>query len=405
MPDRGRPLTWLRGDVAAFVIVFGILVALVGVAPRWFNVAQRQDAPGRTLHGMVVRIVEDHEQQTERGVQRTRVLEVAVEGRVVTVEEQTRAGQIGLVPPQPGNAVLVQSTPAPSGGEAFYIVDHGRSRTLWVLGAVFVALVLFVGRWYGVRSLLGLAVTYLILMRFIIPAILSGYSPLVISMVGGIGIMASTLALAHGIDRKSGAAIGGTAAALVLIVGLSQIAIVAAKLTGLVGDDEASTVFALFGGAIDARGLLLSGILIGALGALDDVTMTQSSAVFELRDANPMLQPRGLYERGMRIGRDHIASIVNTLVLAYAGASLPLLVILASQTEGVGTLLSREFLASEVVRTVVGSIGIVAAVPLTTAIAAMLAAGPPPPAVAPIAPIAPILPDEPVDAAPPSAEA
>ena len=118
------------------------------------------------------------------------------------------------------------------------------------------------------------------------------------------------------------------------------------------------------------------------LAASDNVniidTMTQASAVFELHDANPSLQPRGLYERGMRIGRDHIASIVNTLVLAYAGASMPLLVILASQTEGLGTLLNREFLASEIVRTVVGSIGIVAAVPLTTAIAAMLAGTHPP---------------------------
>jgi len=339
---------------------------------------------------MVVRVVEEREEATDRGQQRTRVLEVAVDSRVVIVEEQTTAGAIGLVPPQAGDAVLVQSTQAPTGGEVFYIVDHGRTRTLWIFGALFVGLVLFVGRWYGVRSLLGLAVTYLVLMRFIIPAILSGYSPLVVSLIGGVGIMASTLALAHGIDRKSTAAIGGTAAALVLIVVLSQIAIVAAKLTGLVGDDEASTVFVLFGGAIDARGLLLSGILIGALGALDDVTMTQSSAVFELREANPTLQPRGLYERGMRIGRDHIASIVNTLVLAYAGASLPLLVILASQTEGMSTLLNREFLASEIVRTLVGSIGIVAAVPLTTAAAAMLATGQRPPDAPPAPPSTPL---------------
>jgi len=378
---------WLRGDLAAFVIVFAILVALVGVAPRWFELPERRDAPGQTLHGMVVRVVEEREESTDRGQQRTRILEVAVDSRVVTVEEQTTAGAIGLVPPQAGDAVLVQSTQAPTGGEVFYIVDHGRTRTLWIFGALFVALVLFVGRWYGVRSLLGLAVTYLVLMRFIIPAILSGYSPLLVSMVGGVGIMASSLALAHGIDRKSTAAIGGTAAALVLIVVLSQIAIVAAKLTGLVGDDEASTVFVLFGGAIDARGLLLSGILIGALGALDDVTMTQSSAIFELHDANPTLQPRGLYERGMRIGRDHIASIVNTLVLAYAGASLPLLVILASQTEGMSTLLNREFLASEIVRTLVGSIGIVAAVPLTTAVAAMLATGQRPAAAPPSTPV------------------
>ena len=388
MPDRVRGFFsggLVRGDLAAFAIVFAILVALVGVAPRAFHVAARQPS-GATQDGIVVRIVEEHETQTDRGVQRTRTLEVAVGGRVVNVEESTVAGEVSLVPPKAGDGVLVQSSPGPNGEEIHYIVDHLRTRTLWLLTAVFVGLVLFVGRWYGVRSLLGLAVTYLLLMRFIIPAILSGYSPLLVSLIGGVGIMASTLALAHGVDRKSGAAIGGTALALVLIVVLSQVAIIAAKLTGLVGNDEASTVFVLFGGAIDARGLLLGGILIGALGALDDVTMTQSSAVFELRDANPALQGRALYDRGMRIGRDHIASIVNTLVLAYAGASMPLLVILASQTEGVGTLLNREFLASEVVRTVVGSIGIVAAVPLTTALASMFASSQP---IAPSTPPAP----------------
>ena len=374
MPDRTRSDIW-RGDLAAFGIVLAILVALVGLAPRAFEVAQRPPV-NQAQDGRVLRVVSERTQPSDRGDVHVRVLEVALPEQVVTVEEGTSAREVSLVPAQPGDRVLVQSVPGPAGGESvYYIVDHQRSRVLWVFGAAFAVLVLFVGRWHGLRSLLSLGVTYLILMRFIIPGILSGYSPLVLSLVGGTAIMATTLVLAHGVDRKSTAAIAGTGIALVLIVALSQIAIVFAKLTGLVGDDEASTVFVLFGGAIDARGLLLSGILIGALGALDDVTMTQSSAIFELRDANPLLRPRELYERGMRIGRDHIASIVNTLVLAYAGASMPLLVILASQTEGVGTLLNREFLASEVVRTVVGSIGIVAAVPLTTAIAAMLAVG------------------------------
>jgi uncharacterized membrane protein len=254
---------------------------------------------------------------------------------------------------------------------------------LWALSVLFVALVLGVGRGFGLRALLSLGVTYLVLMRFVVPGILAGSSPLAVSLVGGIGIMASTLVLAHGADRKSAAAIGGTALALVAIVVLSQLAISAAKFNG-VGEDTAATVFTLFGGRIDARGLLLAGILIGALGALDDVTMTQSSTVFELRDANPALSGRDLYARGMRVGRDHIASIVNTLVLAYAGAALPLLVILASQSEGVGTLVNREFLATEVVRTLAGSIGIVAAVPLTTAFAAFMASrsrGPGPAAI------------------------
>ena len=384
MPDDARRSPF-RGDLAAFAIVAAILVALVVVAPRSFTVATRAaDSP--VEQGTVVRVVEEHSAPSDRGRQTTRVLEVAVGDRVATVRETTTEGDVGLVPPQPGDGVLLRATGGADGQPAYYIVDHLRTRALWVVTALFAALVVFVGRWHGVRSLFSLAVTYLILMRFIIPAILGGYSPLLVSVIGGVGIMASTLVLAHGADRKSGAAIGGTALALVLIVTLSQVAIVAAKLTGLVGNEEASTVFVLFGGAIDARGLLLGGILIGALGALDDVTMTQSSAVFELRDANPALAARALYRRGMRIGRDHIASIVNTLVLAYAGASMPLLVILASQTEGLGTLLNREFLAAEVVRTAVGSIGIVAAVPLTTAIAAALAVGQRPPAPPPPTP-------------------
>jgi uncharacterized membrane protein len=361
----------LRADVIALAVVSAILVVLAWVAPRGFHIDVRQ-AQSPTFDGTVVRVVSDNTTTTAQGVARTRVLEVATQGKTVTVQEVTTPGGAQLVPPQPGDHVLLQSSTGAGGEAIYYIVDRGRSGLLIAIAVLFVALVLFVGRWYGLRSLLGLGATYLILMRFVVPGILSGHSPLAISLVGGVGIMASTLVLAHGADRKSAAAVGGTALALVLIIVLSQVSIAAAKFTGL-ADDNAATVFQLFGGTIDARGLLLAGILIGALGALDDVTMTQSSTVFELREANPALDAWSLYARGMRVGRDHIAAIVNTLVLAYAGAALPLLMILASQSEGLGTLLNREFLATEVVRTIVGSIGIVAAVPLTTALAAFVA--------------------------------
>lgn len=357
-----------RADAIALVLVGAIVFALAVWLPRSFAVPDRL-SQGDTVPGTVLRVVAERTDTTgARGAVTIRTLEVEIAGVSVTVEETASRDDARLVPPEAGDRVLLQAIEG-ADGTRYFIVDHVRTRLLLALALGFALLVLLVGRWYGLRSLIGLAATYLILIRFILPGIIAGNSPLAISLVGGIGIMASTLVLAHGADRKSGAAIGGTALALVLIVVLSDLAIAAAKFTGI-ADEDAATVFHLLGGSIDARGLLLSGILIGALGALDDVTMTQASTVFELRDANPSLRRRDLYRRGMRVGRDHIASMVNTLVLAYAGASLPLLVILASQTEGVGTLISREFLATEIVRTIVGSIGIVAAVPLTTAIAA-----------------------------------
>ena len=368
----GRLGHLLGANFVGLAIVATILVALAVVAPRGFEVPLRADQ-GPTVEGEVLRVVSTRAEQTARGAMETRDLQVQLPDRVVVVEDARQAGAVVLVAPRPGDRVLLQSTPGADGTARYYIVDHVRTRLLLAIAVLFVALVVAVGRGYGLRALAGLGVTYVVLMRFVVPGILSGHSPLLVSLVGGIGIMASTLVLAHGADRKSAAAVGGTALALVAIVLLAQFAIAAAKFNGL-AEDNAATVFVLFDGRIDARGLLLAGILIGALGALDDVTMTQASTVFELREANPALSARELYVRGMRVGRDHIASIVNTLVLAYAGAALPLLVILASQREGGGSLLSREFLATEVVRTLAGSVGIVAAVPLTTALAAALAA-------------------------------
>jgi uncharacterized membrane protein len=245
------------------------------------------------------------------------------------------------------------------------------SALLWVAVA-FVAMVLLTGRLVGAMSLLGLAASMLVLLRFVVPGILSGHNPVLISVLGAIAIMATTLFLSHGVSRKSGVALAGTAISLVLTALLATIAIAAARVTGVASED-AATLQVLGGGGISASGLLLGGIIIGALGVLDDVTVAQASAVFELRRANPLLGALELYRRAMNVGRDHIAATVNTLVLAYAGASLPLLMLLAIQGESLGIQLNREFVAIEVLRALVGSIGIVAAVPLTTSLAALVA--------------------------------
>ena len=146
-----------------------------------------------------------------------------------------------------------------------------------------------------------------------------------------------------------------------------------ARLTGIATDDASTLQVLLGNGVIDPRGLLLGSMILGAVGVLDDVTTTQASAVAELHEANPTLSSAELFRRGMNVGRDHIAATTNTLLLAYAGTALPLTLILSAQQQPVGILLSFDALATEVVRTVVGSIGIVAAVPLTTAIAAFSA--------------------------------
>jgi len=205
----------------------------------------------------------------------------------------------------------------------------------------------------------------------VLPSILDGHDPLAVAVVGSCLIMFAVLYLTHGFSARTSTAVLGTLASLVLIGLLGAAFSAAARLTGL--DDQASNLIATLGTGVDARGLLLAGMIIGALGVLDDVTVTQTSAVWELRRANPHLGPPALFAAAMRIGRDHVASAVNTLVLAYAGASLPLLLLFTLSGRSLGEVVTAQDVATEVVRTLVGSIGLVASVPITTALAAVVA--------------------------------
>ena len=187
------------------------------------------------------------------------------------------------------------------------------------------------------------------------------------------------LYLTHGLTARTSTAVLGTMVSLTLIGVLGALWAGFAKLTGL--DDDTSALVGLLDRPIDTRGLLLAGVVIGALGVLDDVTVTQTSAVWELRAANPAMSRLELYNAALRIGRDHVASAVNTLVMAYAGAALPLLLYSSIAGVGLGNILSSQVIAQEVVRTLVGSIGLVAAVPITTFLAATVAAAEPAPTV------------------------
>ena len=289
------------------------------------------------------------------------------QGQVVTltsgedVARSLRVGQ-GVIVIRAGGDVPLESR--------YQISDVERGTPLAVLTVLFVLAVLALGRLRGAAALLGLVLSLLVLVKFLVPALLVGRDPLITAVVGAMAVMIFVLLLAHGPNVRTAVAMISTAICLLLIVGLSVVFVRLAGLTGLTSD-ETGYVAGVFG-QLDLRGLLLAGIVIGALGLLDDVTVTQVSTVWELRNANPAMPGRELYAAGLRVGRDHIASTVNTLLLAYAGASLPLLVIFTASGEGFLPTVTTAVVAEEVVRTLAGSIGLVAAVPVATGLAALV---------------------------------
>jgi uncharacterized membrane protein len=252
----------------------------------------------------------------------------------------------------------------------YYFNDYQRRTPLLVLAAIFVAAVLTLGRLQGLRALVSLAVTGVVMLAFVFPSILDGHDPTAVALIGAAVIAIAALYLTHGMTDMITVALLGTFAALGLTAVLAAVFAEWAQFSGFASEDALYLTIA--SAEIDVRGLVLAGIVIGSLGVLDDVTVTQVSAVWQLHEANPSYGARRLYASAIVIGRDHIASTVNTLVLAYAGATLPLLLIFTQAGRSLGTVAEGELVAVEIVRALVGSIGLVAAVPLTTGLAALV---------------------------------
>ncbi|MGW2278334.1 YibE/F family protein [Streptomyces sp. NPDC001770] len=269
-----------------------------------------------------------------------------------------------------GQGVVLAYAPDAPHDLQYSVTDVDRKLPMALLAGIFAVAVVVVGRLRGVMALVALAVSFAVLTLFILPAILQGSNPLLVAVVGASAIMLIALYTCHGVTARTSVAVIGTLISLVLIGLLGSVFIDWAGLTGNT-DDNTGLIHGLYPD-IDMSGLLLAGVIIGSLGVLDDVTVTQTSSVWELHQANPAMGARGLYRAGIRIGRDHIASVVNTLVLAYAGAALPLLLLFSIAQSSVGTVANSELVAEEIVRTLVGSIGLVASVPVTTALAALV---------------------------------
>jgi uncharacterized membrane protein len=269
----------------------------------------------------------------------------------------------------PGDKVKLTVVPGPSGQRIYQISDFQRGRPLLMLAVAFALAVVAFGRWRGLTALAGLAVTFAVLVLFVVPGILAGQQPLLIAIVGSAAIALTVLYLTHGFTLSTSIAVVGTLASLTLTGLLSVAAIDAVHLSGLTDENS---FYLRQGYEINLQGLLLAGIVIGSLGVLDDITVTQVAAVNELAAASPTYRFRQLYRAATRVGRAHIASVINTIVLAYAGASLPLLLLITSANQPLSQVVTGQLIAQEIVRAIVGTLGLIAAVPITTALSALL---------------------------------
>lgn len=256
------------------------------------------------------------------------------------------------------------------GATTYGFYDYERGWPLAMLAVIFAVVIVAVARWRGLRALIGIVVAFAILVVFMLPALRDGEPAVPVALVASSAILFSVIYLAHGVSLRTSAALLGTLTAMLLSALLSWAAIELTHLTGL--SQEQNNEVAAYLGHVSIHGLLLAGFIIGSLGVLNDVTITQASAVFELAHLSHESR-RQIFLRGMRVGSDHIASTVYTLVLAYAGSSLPLLLLFSVANRSLSDVLTSEGVAIEIARSAVGGIALALAVPLTTAVAAALA--------------------------------
>jgi uncharacterized membrane protein len=395
----------MEGRYRAMLAVVGVvaLAVLASVVVLWPRGELRRSGAGgqadstRLVSATLTKVARLDCPEADPGVPGSVCIKVSARlagGRQVSFDTTDPTG--GMF--RAGQRVRLAVSEQPGQPPSYNIQDLERGRPLLVLAALFVGAVVAFGRWQGIRSLVGLGLSFVVIVSFVVPAILHGHSPVLVAVTGAMAIMLISLYLSHGTGPKTTAAVVGTALALGLTAALAIAFVAAAALTGLASEEALSASFAV--GGLSLRGLLLAGIIIGGLGVLDDVTMSQASLVAELHHANPTASMAALVGAALRVGRDHIAATVNTLFLAYAGAALPALILFVTGQDSLGTVVTAELVAVEVVRALCGSVGLIAAVPLTTVLAALVATEEPAPA--PAQPAAGARPTPEAESAPPA---
>ncbi|KKS93431.1 MAG: hypothetical protein UV70_C0010G0013 [Parcubacteria group bacterium GW2011_GWA2_43_13] len=358
-------------------ICIGIIFAIGGSLIPSVVFAQQNTVKDEFFRARVIQASEDVVKKDDAHVSiiqkiRVRILSGSEKGNEYDITPNPEFTSTKKQNIEQGNVVVVAKTTLNSGEIRWDVIDQYRLPNMGWAFAIFIGLVIFFTRKRGVMSLVGLAVSVAILGFVVIPQILSGGNPLVWCLAGALIIAIVSLYLAHGFSTRTSIAVVGTLITVLLSVGVGALFVWLTRLSGAGNEDAFYLQLTQLGMSLDLRGLLLGAMIIGTLGVLDDVTTAQSAVVGELHLANPSFSRAELYARGLSVGREHITSLVNTLALAYIGASFPLFLYipLNKSEQPVWLLFNSEFLAEEIIRTLVGSTVLVLAVPITTLIAA-----------------------------------
>jgi uncharacterized membrane protein len=375
-----RRLEW--AVVVALAVLVLLAVAIIVGAPRLGQSSSPSDetleiGETETMPGRVVEVLEEGTIEFDDGTsQPYQRLVVRVEGgSMVGQEIVVEEGTANIISKarlfRRGDRVFLERAVGPE-EDRFYISDVMRLGPLLAVFSLFFMLVVVVGRWKGLRSLGGSLFSLAVIFAFILPQIVAGRSPVGVSIVGSILMLSVSTYLTYGVNLKAHAATAGMFLSLTLTGVLAWLFVGWTRLSGL-GMEEGAFLVMAFGSDINLRGLVLGGIIIGSLGVLDDICVGQASAVFELINANPELSWLDLFRSSLNIGTDHIAAMVNTLLLAYVGGAMPLMLAFTIYQESLLRRINREPIAEEIVRTLAGSAGLVMAVPITGLIASLLA--------------------------------
>jgi uncharacterized membrane protein len=349
----------------SFVAIVFILASTI---PAFVSAQELFEEYQETLRGEVLEVLGEEERQ----IPGTDTLHLVQYIRVEILDGE-RAGEIieienDYLELEEGDKFYLNYFVDISGAERYGVINIDRRAGLMFLALAFVLAVVIFGGWQGARAILALLGSFLAIFYILLPGLLAGWNPLVASFVVAGGILFFAIFFTHGFNRESAVAYGGTMLA-VLLTGL--FAIVAVELTSLSGFSADESIYLNFntGGVLNFTALLLGAIIIGVLGVLDDISITQAAVVTEIYKANPNLSKAEVYKRALRVGREHVGALVNTLVLAYTGVALPLLLYLYLSPASLSAVLNMEIVATEIVRIIVGSIGLILTVPIVTGLA------------------------------------
>jgi len=378
--NNSRTLHYILDSIAvlAIVILVALTIALQITRPD-ITTTNQQITQEFTLRAKVLNIIDERITTDSSGLiivyQKLEVMIITPgehKDEVIILEYNGLGPTLNSVRFRSGSQALIMTSHDLNGGIHYLIADHIRLIPIATIIGLFVLITLLIGRWQGLRALIGLILSGIVIAGFIVPQILALRNPVLVSLVGTAVLLTMTLYLIQGWNYTGHSALFGMLASLLITGLLSMLWTRFAFLTGF-GSEE--TMFLQASGiGVQMQGLLLAGMIIGAAGVLDDVVIAQSVAVFELSAVNNKLTQRELYQKGMKIGRTHLASMVNTLMLAYTSTALPLIILFFVYPEAWYLTINRELIAEEIIRAIVGSVALMLAVPMTTFVASSVAA-------------------------------